>query len=265
MPLLVVYNPVCGDGSARAFFHAHVLPLLEKHGKFIDKLACTERIGHAGDIALDFLKSTEGRITIVLGSGDGTLQEIVDVISSHGSRSSPREIQFVLVPCGTANALYSTFFHASDPNKPNDVEYKLRSVRAFIGDAKTIPLNIAITTLSSPPHSPKVPVVITSVVVVSTSLHAAILHDSENLRAEMPGLDRFKVAAYRNASNWYNGSVKLHPATSAGVVQVYSPSLKNFVTYGSSTETIPIVTLEGPFIYFLSTGLKPRIILKGFY
>src|ERR1700728_4567231 len=116
MPLLVVYNPVCGDGSARAFFHAHVLPLLEKHSKFIDKLACTERIGHAGDIALDFLKSTEGRITIVLGSGDGTLQEIVDVISSHGSRSSPREIQFVLVPCGTANALYSTFFHASDPN-----------------------------------------------------------------------------------------------------------------------------------------------------
>jgi hypothetical protein len=263
MRILVLYNPVCGDRTAKSFFDTQVLPLLEKHGKIADKLTFTQYQGHAGSIVLDFMRSmkSERAVTVILGSGDGTLQEIIDAISNvervdSNAHAGLPELRFVLVPCGTANALYSSFFRASSQSELNDVAYKLRSLRAFIDDdnARTIPLRVAVTTLSPPLSDSKPPTVIDSVVVVSTSFHAIILRESESLRREIPGLERFKVAAQKNASRWYNSSVKLYPVSSAGVVQVYDPSARHFRPHSLSSNNAPIVNLEGPFLYFLSTG-----------
>lgn len=98
-----------------------------------------------------------------------------------------------------------------------------------------------------------------SAVVTSTSLHASILHDSESLRKEMPGIERFKIAAESNSTKWYNSYVKLLPEDNSGVVQMYDPSTKTFVEHPESDVDDPIVDLSGPFSYFLSVVNVDRL------
>lgn len=191
MPLLVLYNPVSGDGAAKVFFEEQVFPLLQRHNKQVDKMAATQSAEHAGQALFDFLESVQGPISIILGSGDGTLHDIINflsAVSASEERTLP-ELNFALVPCGTANALYSSLF--PPPNDfAQDINYKLLSVKAFLDGSPTVPLSLAITRISSSPTSKNVPKVAVSSVVVSTSLHACILKDSESLRAEMPGIER---------------------------------------------------------------------------
>ncbi|KAJ7172750.1 ATP-NAD kinase-like domain-containing protein [Mycena filopes] len=262
MPLLVLYNPVSGDKSAKPFFDEHVLPLLESGGKQVDKVVATEHPNHAGKILVDFVEEHQGEIVVVLGSGDGTLNECITTLSSAqftGSRAgAPPKVVFVLVPAGTANALYSTLF-PSPAEGTADLAYRLQSVNSFLAGAKTRPLTLAITTLSSPPSARKRPQARISAVVVSTCLHASILKDSEALRQEMPGLERFKVAAEKNGSKWYNSWVKLLPALGAEVVQIYDPTTKSFIDHPESDSDDPIVDMDGPFVYFLSTVNVDRL------
>lgn len=197
MPLLVVYNPVCGNGTAKVTFDDHVLPLLAQHRRTVDKLVETETEGHAGRIVLDFIRSVQvtrpSDITIILGSGDGTLHEIINILSAIDGPGIP-QLRFALVPCGTANALYSSLY--PPVREELDSEYKLQSVKAYLNGGRSIPLTLAITTLSSPPAAKERPKVSISAVVVSTAMHASILHDSEALRKEMPGLERFVSVRY---------------------------------------------------------------------
>jgi len=264
MPLLVVCNPACGDGSAQAFFESTVLPFLEKHGKIVDKLIVTEKEFHAGSAVLEFLESTQGEmITVVLGSGDGTLHEIINTICSaelKGARASaPQHLRFALVPCGTANAMYSSLFPPSNADLAT-ISYKLKSLQSFVDNSETIPLTLAISSLSPPPWSkPNQPQVAISAVVTSTALHATILHDSEALRTEMPGIERFKIAAQNNITRWYTSYVKLLPVPSVGVVQIYDPAKKDFAPHDESHPDDPIVDIDGPFAYFLSTVNVDRL------
>ncbi|CDO70583.1 hypothetical protein BN946_scf184636.g16 [Trametes cinnabarina] len=264
MPVLVIYNPVSGDRSAEAFFDEHVLPLLAQHGVTPDKVIATESSGHVGSIVADYLLSTVHAqpLSIVLGSGDGTLHELINELNNAPSSKPFPRIHLALVPCGTANALYSSLFPPSSQEDP--VEYKLKSVKAFVSaDPHSVPLNLAVNVLS-PPHvrppaqAPPKQVSI-SAVVASTSLHASILHDSEALRASDPTIERFKTAAYQNIARWYYASVKLFPRKGPEVVEVYDPTAGAFVPHESSTEDEPIVDLIGPFSYFLSTVNVDRL------
>ncbi|KAJ6611763.1 ATP-NAD kinase-like domain-containing protein [Mycena sp. CBHHK59/15] len=258
MPLLALYNPACGDSTAKSFFDDHVLPLLHSSGKFVDKFIATEHHGHAGTILVDFLEEHEGEVAVVLGSGDGTLNECITALSSAQLQRAPSRVVFVLVPCGTANALYSSLF-PPPPDATLDATYRLQSAQSFVAGTSTIPLTLAITTLSSPPSARKRPQVRISAVVVSTSLHASILQESELLRAQIEGLERFKVAAERNSTKWYSSWVKLLPAASTEVVQIYDPSIKTFVDHPESDDDDPIVDLDGPFAYFLATVNVDRL------
>lgn len=49
------------------------------------------------------------------------------------------------------------------------------------------------------------------------------------------------------------------PTASQGPVQIYDPETKSFVNHPSSTLDNPIVHLEGPFLYFLSTVNVDRL------
>ncbi|OSD02733.1 hypothetical protein PYCCODRAFT_299500 [Trametes coccinea BRFM310] len=264
MPVLVIYNPVSGDRSAKALFDDHVLPLLAKHNVTPDKVVATESSGHVGNIVADFLLSSDHAqpISIVLGSGDGTLHELINVLNNTPSPKPFPRIHLALVPCGTANALYAALFPPSPQEDP--VEYKLKSVKAFLSDDHdSVPLNLAVNVLS-PPHvrppatAPPKQVSI-SAVVTSTSLHASILHDSEALRASDPTIERFKTAAYQNITRWYYASVKLFPRKGPEVVEVYDPAERAFVPHENSAEDEPIVDLIGPFSYFLSTVNVDRL------
>jgi diacylglycerol kinase family enzyme len=109
----------------------------------VNKPLATSANGHAGQVA------------VVLGSGDGTLNECITTLSSAQLKRQPTRITFILVPCGTANALYSSLFPPSD--KTVDTAYRLQSLQSFISGSTTTPINLAITTLSSPPAARKRP------------------------------------------------------------------------------------------------------------
>ena len=57
MPLLVIYNPDCGDRSSEAFFRDHVLPLLTQSSVVPDKVAATESPRHVGTLVADFVSA----------------------------------------------------------------------------------------------------------------------------------------------------------------------------------------------------------------
>jgi len=264
---LVIYNPVGGDSTAKQFIEDHVLPLLKTSDVPIAKVVETSHAGHAGTAALEFVDSTvSGPRDIIVASGDGTIHEIASTIAltpSYKNRppDAPAQVNLVIVPCGTANALYSSLFLP----KPNDdpIQYRLQGIHAFIKRSKCVPLTLAITDIIAPPPGKKSAPVLekttVSVVVTSTALHASILHDSEALRAEMPSLERFKVAAYQNITRWYSGCAKLFPSKSTGVVEIWNPFDKEFVAHAESDEDDPYVDIDGPFAYFLSTVNVDRL------
>ncbi|PPQ74172.1 hypothetical protein CVT26_006754 [Gymnopilus dilepis] len=231
--LVAIINPVSGAADAPSFFAAHVRPLLADV-----TVVHTTDAGHAPRV----LRDIQPPPTVVLCSGDGTLHEIITALA-------PAALSFVLVPCGTANALYASLF----PPAPgqDDVEYKLQSVRAFLRGAPPIHLSLAATTIAGQ--------VALSSVVASTSLHASILHHSEALRKTHPGIERFKIAAEQNSTKWYRARAKLLPAPSSANVQIYDPQSNAFVPHPGSTNDDPTVTLDGPFVYFLSTVNVDRL------
>ncbi|KAF8964136.1 hypothetical protein BDZ97DRAFT_1939327 [Flammula alnicola] len=239
MSLVVIVNPVCGDSSAPSFFADHVLPLL-----------------HSNNVHTP-ISAQPHPLTVILGSGDGTLHEIINGICAAGlldlHPTSLPPINFVLVPCGTANALYASLFPPQADADEKDPKYRLQSVQAFIDKKSPSHLSLASTTLSSQSSGPESPQLAISSVVVSTSLHASILHDSESLRDRYPGIERFKIAAQQNSSKWYRARVRLIPEPSLGVVQIYDPKSKAFISHPDSISDNPVVELDGPFAYFLST------------
>ncbi|KAF9459561.1 ATP-NAD kinase-like domain-containing protein [Collybia nuda] len=259
MPLFVLYNPVSGDGTAERFLRDHVVPILSQNGKIVDQVHATQSATHAGQLLINFLESRslgDDEITVILCSGDGTLHDIVNALQSTTSDQSTVDLltthlNFVLVPCGTANALYASLFPLKDSD-PSDAVYKLQSLHAYINKrlSGATPLVLARTTNMMAQKALSVTI---ALVVVSTSLHAAILRDSEILRNTMPGVERFKVAARNNVTTWYKSNVNLAPGTSMSTVQLYDPKVKAFITHPDSTTNGSKITLKGPFSYFLST------------
>ncbi|KAF9070308.1 ATP-NAD kinase-like domain-containing protein [Rhodocollybia butyracea] len=264
MPTIAIYNSISGSGTGQTFFESHVLPFISQ----ISSIHSTSHPGHAGELVLDALEQTpiSEKLTVILCSGDGTLHEIINHLSSSkhkGTRADapPPEIRLVLVPCGTANALYSSLFPPKHPKDIETVEYKLQSVKSYLKGTHLVPLTLAITTLSPPPNDKKSrPKAIASSVVVSTSLHALILHTSESLRPSIPDLSRFKVAAAQSIHKWYSSQLKLFPIASLGYVQIYDPSTNSFVPHPDDDPDLDsIVDVAGPFAYFLSTVNVDRL------
>jgi len=200
MPLILIYNPACGDRTGKTFFENDVLPFLKAQSISTNLVVETTHVGHAGEVAARFVKdhaSSKETLSIVLGSGDGTFHEVINAIYDLWSKESYREaqpkIRVALVPCGTANALYSSLFPVHNPDQMKTVDYRLQSVKAFVEGRGGAPLSLATTRLRSNPSNGgevKTTKSLLSAVVASTSLHAAILHYSEALRQEHPGLER---------------------------------------------------------------------------
>lgn len=262
--LLVIYNPVCGHGQAKQIVDETVLPFLQEHGHTADKVVATTHAGHAGEILVQYLaERPEGPLTVVLCSGDGTLHEALDALQhAPPAAGSGRELLFALVPCGTANALYSSLFPPT-PAQSEDIKNSiLQSLRAVFVASTPRPLTLARTTVAGRTSI--------AAVVASTALHAAILHDSEALRAAHPGLDRFKLAAQQNIARWYHATATLHARAPAGIapdsplapgVQAYDPARGAFVPCAGAgvAPDGQRVTLRGPFAYFLATANADRL------
>lgn len=148
-------------------------------------------------------------------------------------------------PQGTANALYHSLFPPESVSASTEsLLDPFRSLTAFLRQSSRLcPLNIALNTLHR--SSDLVRQVLTTV-VTSTALHASLLSDAEALRATVPGLERFKIAAMQNVSNWNDGRLVLN-----GDVQIYTTENKGFT--GLQDDTV----IDGPFLY-LVTALVDR-------
>ncbi|KIP02650.1 hypothetical protein PHLGIDRAFT_95749 [Phlebiopsis gigantea 11061_1 CR5-6] len=270
MSLLVLYNPVCGHSQGHAIFQHIVLPRLAQHGHTPAAVVATTHPGHAGEVVLQHLAAADGPLTVVLGSGDGTLHEILAALHSGaptGTRTAARLLSFVLVPCGTANALYHSLFPPSPDSSQELRDSQTRSLDAYLTDGpRARPLTLAQTVLLDGAQQPTGASI--AAVVASTALHASILHDSEALRPTHPGVERFKLAAQQNLTRWYHARARLAvahtPVPNAGiapVVEIFSPAARGFVPYtgpGAAPDGTA-VTLDGPFVYFLSTVNADRL------
>ncbi|GAA6036766.1 hypothetical protein JCM8097_003467 [Rhodosporidiobolus ruineniae] len=177
------------------------------------------------------------REAVMVFGGDGTVHEVLNGLLAmemfKGAIQYDRVKGFagelVLLPFGTGNAIYHHHFPPSNPLYPTDKPlsrfYSLLSflvgaspaasaqpaghASAFSGPVlhRTVPVGLPIAQNSLPGHEGLKPVF--TAVVSSAALHAAILNDAEALRANHPGLERFKLAAQQNASRWVSGTLKL--------------------------------------------------------
>ncbi|KAL9933417.1 hypothetical protein V8E36_007593 [Tilletia maclaganii] len=245
----------------------------------------------------------QSKVYAILLGGDGTTHEFLNGFLldktteiEHQSSDVVPQIELAVVPTGTANALYAGLH----PPQPEDKDasdagsdehaWRLRSVRALLNSlsdsanpgaqSTLVPLTLTLASTQSPPpkgdeetNSDKNDRRLLAHIVTSHALHAAILHDSEALRAEHPGIERFKLAAQKNSTVWVSG--KLHllsaatavdgaPPGAARKVQKYDPAQDAFVDVDVGSEGGGGgVEVDGPFLYLsaLTTDrLEPHFV-----
>ncbi|KAL4399052.1 D-erythro-sphingosine kinase [Malassezia pachydermatis] len=204
MSLHVISNMAAGQKLAAGLLNDYIYPRLNEWNKENPSLLEpqfheTNAACGAMEIGRSLTHDTLPIVAIVLG-GDGTVHELLEgMVRENGF--IPDEVQIVLVPTGTANALYHSVFGPG--NAEDDHAWRFRSFDAFIkGDTtKCKPL----TLIHVQPNNH------VASVVSSHSLHAAILRDSEALRLSHPGIERFKMAAELNITSWCNACLTLIP------------------------------------------------------
>nr|WVH01964.1 acylglycerol kinase [Naematelia aurantialba] len=266
----LIVNPVAGQGKAPEFVQKYVVPLLDKLGLPF-QLHETKGVRDAGRIGAELLLGNAPPFKVVVAGGDGTAHEMIEGVLGAERETDKDGLgrwELIILPLGTANALFSSLF-PPPPRPPTsrmakyvtehlgvtdpDVPYQLSSLLASLeGVTEPRRLPITLTSLQSPTSSTSDP--IPSHIELSTALHAAILADSESLRAAYPGLERFRIAAEQNLGVFFQADVRLLPPH-GGQVKQYDPSTGAWATpFTTESDTLP-----GPFTYLLSATLTPRL------
>ncbi|PRQ73475.1 hypothetical protein AAT19DRAFT_16228 [Rhodotorula toruloides] len=248
--LTVILNPSAGSRHALQLWANLVQPILiyflslSHNNSWLDwsgeveetrDVRDGERIGR--EIARQARKGRK-EVLVVFG-GDGTVHEVLNgvLMRQDGEVSEGVEVELVLIPTGTANALYYHLFPPESPSYPSTTPIALLyCLLAFLSPTSTsaLPLSLALNTL---PSGEKV----LTTVVSSTALHACLLHTAERLRhtrPELEGTERFKVAAQMEVGRWWDGHLTLRLA------KLYDPSTKSWVKQEEK--------VEGPFSYLVS-------------
>jgi diacylglycerol kinase (ATP) len=127
---LLIHNPNAGTGgSARRRLLEQARRILSANG-IEAALAETIGPGHATEIARQAIR--EGRQLVITCGGDGTLNEVVNGLTSH---QNGHRVPLALLPGGTANIL------AKELNLPRDI---LRAAKQLVsGEVREIALGLA--------------------------------------------------------------------------------------------------------------------------
>ncbi|GAA6053396.1 hypothetical protein JCM3770_002303 [Rhodotorula araucariae] len=297
--LSVVVNPRAGSGRADALWTtaaavlcARGVPVSRDAGAVVERTAregdgarigraLGARIGSSGaDPGAAAAVRGQSEVLVVVG-GDGTVHEVLNGLllddAGGGELSEVAgRVEVVLIPAGTANALYHHLFPPESPSYPSASPaapfYSLLSfLRSRVPQCATpadtpvpalLPVPLALNTLPSTPAT-------LTTVVSSCALHAALLHDAEALRASHPGLDRFKLAAQANVKRWWHGTLRLR-----GNVRRYDPAARAWVPAADSGndgdgggEGDDETSVTGPWAYLvcaLVSRFEPAFVVAPF-
>lgn len=287
--LHVVWNPASGAKSAGQILDSVVKPLLSS-ANITTVEHQTQKSGdgvRVGTQLRRILDGLDGSQDVLLLGGDGTTHEVLDGLYGDGQERSPSAqristVRFIIVPTGTANALYSAIYPPSSQDVAGHAEvskgdeWRLRSLRSYLASRQKTgesqpssassalyPLTITSTTVSEAYGRARS---ITAHLITSHALHAAILYDSEQLRDSHPGVERFKIAAAQNVTRWVDGTFKLKPAqvsgTDAGHIQRFDPASRKFIEV-----TAEAADIKGPFLYVICSTvdrLEPDFVPSPF-
>ncbi|KIM26045.1 hypothetical protein M408DRAFT_73413 [Serendipita vermifera MAFF 305830] len=267
--MLIISNPNAGDKTGSQFLNEHVIPLLTRYAPASIPIEFKETgaPGDAGVLASRYIErivqgSIQEQPVIVLSGGDTTIHEVVN-----GTAGIKQPASVIVVPSGTANALYHSLF---PPNRRTsfiqrlpspireevdamnaDVREKLYAVLAFLsGEELTKKLYSTRTKILDAKGEAFKEIV--SCVVVSASLHASILEGAEALRSTHPGIERFKIAAAQSITQWSDAQLVVEQP-----YQVYD--LQQGVFRTVEPEDADIAEFPGPFAYFLTTTNVDRL------
>ncbi|PVF99130.1 hypothetical protein CPB86DRAFT_732030 [Serendipita vermifera] len=269
--MLIILNPNAGDKSGPALLKDVVLPLLQRQLPSLSfQVKETTAPGDAGLLALDYLeKYNSGELhedpVIVVSGGDTTIHEMIEKIANMPAK---RRAKLVLIPSGTANALYHSMFppksrEAFIHGLPNhllqeaeqateEARSKLYSILCFLSNGPVKPLQGTRTLILD--KDGQLTNQNLSCVVVSSALHASILDIAESLRAEYPGIERFKVAAGQSITQWSYANLTI-PSS----YQIYHPTSEAFQDVPLSGNS---ADFEGPFAYLLQTTNVDRLEME---
>ncbi|WVN88047.1 uncharacterized protein L203_103246 [Cryptococcus depauperatus CBS 7841] len=278
-PIQIIVNPAAGNHKGPEFVNSHVIPILN-HFDLSFELHTTIAPGHAGELGRQILAQQESQeiITCIIVGGDGTTHELIESVMAISSNNNTKRMvkwEIIILPFGTANALYHSLYPPGTPN-PNtsflsslpdsvtdEVISNILPLHAYLTKSgKVVPLPITFTTHSSSCKS------ITSHIVLSTALHAVILDSSEALRESHPGPERFKIAAQENISMFFNATARLFGSLKQkeeGLdVEQWDPRTEKWTRPYTAEKEIEVDgvkgwELEGPFSYFLSTSTVDRL------
>jgi diacylglycerol kinase family enzyme len=202
----VILSVGSGHQKAANFYHECVGPLLaavypDDHQKFQvhTTTSATSVLELANDVI--FAKANEGSaLRIIVLSGDGGVIDLVNGLSSHSTSSSYIAPQIVLLPLGTANALYHSInvgktntwginALASSQSRPLPIFTASFSsgARLLIDEARSEEA-LAIDPSSGRPT-------LHGAVVCSWGMHASLVADSDTSEYRKFGVERFQMAA----------------------------------------------------------------------
>lgn len=241
--VIALCNPQAGHLKAGQLLDQLIRPLFQRLSIPLEVYKTTQ----PGDAA-SFGQQLRARSTlagvslIVVLGGDGTTHELIQGLvpgfNEVDAASMTAAYHLALIPLGTANALYHYLF-------PSAAATKFASLQASLQSTNSIPLpllDVAVNQQHLFAH-----------VVASTALHASILHDSEQMRASIPGLERFQKAAQLNWARTYRGKVALD-SDGPSQLQRYTPRTRHFEMHPAQS-----IELSGTDWVYLNAVLTDRL------
>lgn len=225
--IYILINPASGAKNTEEIYKEEVLPFIKQSlpEAQIQEYR-TEREGHATEIIREILEGSKNdqSLDFILLGGDGTTHEAVNGLIHQEGEIRAHPARLAIVPTGTANALYASLYAKRYGEQFQ--EDKLRSVRSLLEEngSETYPLALSLVQTKSKEHKKS----FVAHLITSHALHASILADSESLRDQYPGIERFKVAFGKNMSVWVPASIELKPLAN-GKLQRYDPKSDKFI------------------------------------
>jgi diacylglycerol kinase family enzyme len=260
----VILSTGSGHRKADDFFNQCVHPLLatlypEHHKGF--HIHTTQSADSVLELATNvfFSKANQGtRLRIIVLSGDGGIVDLVNGLSSHSTSAAYVAPQIVLLPLGTANALYHSINVAKDNTwglaaLASPRSRPLPMFTASFSPGARLLVDEARGEEELPKDATSGHPTLHGAVVCSWGMHASLVADSDTAEYRKFGVERFKMAA-KEALYPADGSLP-HPYKAqvsllkGGEWEVLAPKEHMYVL-------VPMVShLEEPFC--ISPGSKP--------